>query len=423
MSAPRPTERIREGFRHLAEGRYEHAEREAQAGLAEFPEDPLAWHLMGAVRLKQGRAREAVERLMGAVRGAPRSAPAQLDLGNAWLAVGDTASAEAAFRAATELRPDWPAARDNLGRVLAHAGRDLEAVREFARAAAAGTREYGAMQACVDAIARHVRRGGPVPEPPPAERRAAPFTVVFCSPNEARLEAARARLEESLAGTGSDLVPILAPRSLASAYNAAARAARHDRIAFIHDDVALLSDAPWEVLAAALDHVDVVGLAGSERATGPAVLWSGHPHLHGWISYPAADGIAVEAAPLSLRCGLVRGIQALDGVLIAARTKAALAVGFDERTFGGFHFYDLDFSVRAHEDGFSLAVTTDVLALHASRGGFGEAWKADRDHFVAKYPALSAPAGDPHWYAATLGDIDQLRDFHAALASLAREAR
>ena len=190
----------------------------------------------------------------------------------------------------------------------------------------------------------------------------------------------------------------------------------------VHDDVDFVSRDPLGALAAAMREADVVGLAGSERATGPAVLWSGHPHLHGWVSYPAAQGKGLEAAPLSLRSGVIPGMQALDGLLIACRREVVLGVGFDAATFDAFHFYDLDFCVRAHRAGWRLAVTTEVLAVHASRGGFDQRWQRYRERFQAKFPDLAAPAGAPHWYAAAVADAAALRAFYATLREVARDA-
>ena len=41
---------------------------------------------------------------------------------------------------------------------------------------------------------------------------------------------------------------------------------------------------------------------------------------------------------------LVRNVQALDGLFMAARRSVIERVSFDPVTFDGFHGYDLDFS-------------------------------------------------------------------------------
>ncbi|HYE92437.1 MAG TPA: glycosyltransferase, partial [Terriglobales bacterium] len=410
---------LQAAYRALAAGDLDSAFAAAQERLADAPEDGMALHVVGVVRLKQARAGEARALLERASRGAPGSPHVRLDLGNACLADGDLDAALRAFAFAAAQRPAWAAPHLNAASALRRAGRLLDAAREYARAARAEPAEYSAMQACVDCVAEHVRaRPAPEAAPQAGGPRPLPWTIVFCSPDAARLAAARARLEPLARESGSELVAVLAPVSLAAAYNRAADQARHERILFVHDDVSFASMDPLGALERALREADVVGLAGSERATGPAVLWAGHPYLHGWVSYPAADGDGLEAAPLSLRHGIIPGIQTLDGLLIACSRDAARAVRFDADTFDGFDFYDLDFSLRAFRAGLRVAVSTEPLAVHASRGGFGDAWRRYRERFQRKFPELDAPAGAPHWYGAAMPDLPSLRAFYGELASL-----
>jgi tetratricopeptide (TPR) repeat protein len=418
MARGAPDAGLQAAYRALAAGDLAAAARAAEARREAEPDDAFAWHLLGVARMKEGRAAEARQLLERAAELDTGQAMMQLDLGNARLATEDAEGARAAFAQAARLRPGWAAAHYN-GGVAARKGGDLlGAARAFAAAARSDAREYAAMQACVECVAEHVRAGR-APEPAAIPTPAAmPFSIVFCSPDAARLEAARARLSQL--GGEAELLPMLAPRSLAAAYNEAARRARHEHVLFVHDDVEFISPAPLAFLSAALREADVVGLAGSERAAGPAVLWSGHPGLHGWVSYPAPQGDGLEAAPLSLRRGVVPAMQTLDGLAIACRREVALDVGFDAETFDAFHFYDLDFSIRAQRAGWRLAVTTEVLVVHASRGGFGAEWQRYRERFQRKFPELDAPAGAPHWYAAPLPDASALRAFYSLLGEAGR---
>lgn len=419
MSGVGQASRLQEGYHAVAAGDLDRARALGQAAAAEAPADALAWHLLGVVASKSGFMAEARGLFERARDLAPGNAVVRLDLGNALLASGDVAAAEDSFLHAARLRSGWAAPWVNLGIAWERGGRWLDAASAFAAAARADPREFAAMQSCVDCVARHAL-AAPIAAKHDAAMgtRDASFTIVFCSPDSERLERARARLAPLAEASGSELLPVLAPRSLAAAYNEAARAARHPRLLYIHDDVAFLSPAPLERLAEALTDADVVGVAGSERATGPAVLWSGHPYLHGWVTYPAEGGEGFEAAPLSLRTGCIPGIAALDGLLLAMPREVALSVGFDAVTFDAFHFYDLDFCVRAHASGKRLAVTTEVLALHDSRGGFGADWQRYRERFARKHPALDASAGAPHWYGARLPEVTCVLAFYRALRDL-----
>ena len=72
-------------------------------------------------------------------------------------------------------------------------------------------------------------------------------------------------------------------------------------------------------------------------------------------------------------------------MLIAATRKVCEAVSFDQETFDGFHFYDLDFSYRAFRAGYKLTVAYDILLIHDSRGVTNAAWERYAQLFARKY--------------------------------------
>lgn len=329
---------------------------------------------------------------VGEARAASREADAQYNRGIALRRGGDWRGAALAFRAAARLAPG----------------------------------DFDAVQNVVNTLAQAVRAGvDPFPEPGAGMPETAPgaaVSVVVCSVDAVRLERMRASFERAMRGRTSEFIVIGDARSLAAAYGAAVERCRHEIVIFSHDDVELASPGAMDAVEAALGACDIVGVAGSRRAAGPAVLWAGHPHLHGWVAYPAPGGAGWDATVFSLESGVLGGMQTLDGCLIACRRDAARRVGFDAATFDGFHFYDLDFCVRAHRAGYRLAVTTEVLAVHASRGGFGAQWQRYRARFQAKFPEMTQPAGAPHWYAAGVPDAAALRAFYATLRAIADEA-
>jgi GT2 family glycosyltransferase len=184
--------------------------------------------------------------------------------------------------------------------------------------------------------------------------------------------------------------------------------------------VELVSPGPFDALQRALERNDVVGLAGSRIASGPAMAWAGQPHLFGTVSYPVED--RWKATLYSPATGILGGMQVLDGLFFAARRATALATGFDAATFDGFHFYDLDFVYRAHRAGHAVAVTTEILAIHASEGSFDDAWRRYADRFVAKHPELQAPQGAACYFGrefARRGDLLRFHEEYNGLGSVA----
>jgi hypothetical protein len=352
-----------------------------------------------------------------------REAQAALKEGNVLNANGRIDEAIAAYRRAIGHDGDFAAAYYNLGIALRRARDWTGAALAFRSAARLDPKDFDSVQNAVATLAEAVNAGAhPGPAPGPAHGPSGEgegVSIIVCSIDEARLAKMRASFTAALAGRDHEFVVIRDARSLSEAYTRALERCRHDLVVFSHDDVELLSQRPFEALAAALRRCDVVGLAGSRRVTGPAVMWAGHPHVHGWVAYPAADAPGVwDASLFSLEAGLLEGMQALDGFVFAAHRETVRRVGFDAVAFDGFHFYDLDFTYRAHRAGLRLAVTTEVVAIHASSGKFGDDWRRYAGRFKAKFPALDAPVGDYHAYGARFGTTDAVLRFYGALRGL-----
>jgi hypothetical protein len=164
---------------------------------------------------------------------------------------------------------------------------------------------------------------------------------------------------------------------------------------------------------------DVVGVAGTRHLAGPTLGWAGQAAMEGWLVHTDATGAPWDFSLLALRGGLRPGVEALDGCFLAARTASARRIGFDERTFDGFHFYDLDFGLRARRAGLAVAVDTDILVRHASRGALGADWQAQAGRFVAKFaPMATEPAKPNHFHAARLGDREAALALHDELNGL-----
>jgi hypothetical protein len=349
-----------------------------------------------------------------------RDAHASLQQGNALRAAGQLTEAIAAYRTAAWLHPQGGAGHFNLGVALRAARDPRGAALAFRRALRCDPRDFAAMQNVVDSIADAVAAGAPTLFPRAHGERApgtTPISIVTCSIHPERLAAMQRNFLAALGTRAHEFIAITDAASLSEGYRRGLGAARHPIVAFCHDDVELVSPQPFEALDDALEVSDVVGLAGACLVGGPAVMWAGHPHLHGWIAYPGEG--SWEATLFSLESGIVGGMQGLDGVLFVARREAALAIGFDAATFDGFHFYDLDFTYRAHLAGLRVAITTDVTAVHASRGSFDDSWRRYAERFMAKYPELAAPKGAHHAYGAHFATQAQVMRFYDELRGLA----
>jgi GT2 family glycosyltransferase len=179
---------------------------------------------------------------------------------------------------------------------------------------------------------------------------------------------------------------------LSTIYNAAIdQAAQQPAIlVFIHDDV-LLYDFFWaDRIREAIEHFDVVGLAGNTRrfpkqpgwafAT-PNFQWDERQYLSGTVGHGVNGGWNNVSAfgPSGQACKL------LDGLMLIADSDTLIRSGvrFDEQF--KFHFYDMDFCRQAELKGLRMG-TWPLSVVHQSGGAFATPdWSAAYDLYLRKY--------------------------------------
>jgi hypothetical protein len=343
-----------------------------------------------------------LSRLLGALRGPP-STPA-----GAGAAEAPTARAEAALRAgrtgaAVEV-VHAAVAHGAMGPedciALAQALLSMRAFDDALRAATArddwvmspATRLKFTSHAAA-ARARRDARDGRRPSIHPMAAGARPrVSVIICSIDPPSFERAAASYRRLLAAVPHEIVGVHDAASLCEGYNKGARRARGDILLFSHDDVEILGDDFAARLLDTLGAADLVGIAGTSHLSRARWITRGHPHIHGQHGIPAAQRIDVQV--YSAGAAVVHGIEALDGVILAARRALWEAHPFDEATFRDWHLYDIDFSATAHAHGFRVAVRCDLPLIHYRRPGTASAdyqarWTAEARKFLAKHPRFA----------------------------------
>jgi GT2 family glycosyltransferase len=232
-------------------------------------------------------------------------------------------------------------------------------------------------------------------------------------------------LGKSLRAMPDELRPELALRfdnvgelrvGLPTIYNRAIEAApRGTVLLFVHDDVYLHDAFLQARLSEAIEHADIVGLAGSRGVPKDALSWAlgftDELACTGWHQGPSVrlagavshtnvgTGLLGPGAPpiASRFCygRLQAEVDWLDGLFLAApaNTLRASSVRFDERF--DFHLYDTDFCRQARAQNFVLS-TYPILVSHGSGGNYDSPeWKAAARLYRQKWSEVSPPAPSP----------------------------
>ena len=122
----------KEGFTLFDQGRLEEAEALCRA----HPDDPQAWHLLGLIALRRGRAEEAEEMIRRAISASPADSLFRVSLGQVLMAQGRAEDAVVAFTLAARLSPGQAWLWIALGESAMVARNHVEAGRAFKQALA-----------------------------------------------------------------------------------------------------------------------------------------------------------------------------------------------------------------------------------------------------------------------------------------------
>lgn len=211
-------------------------------------------------------------------------------------------------------------------------------------------------------------------------------SIVICSNDRARFDRVVANFHDRLGPRPHEIVGIHDARSLCEGYNRGVDRSRGEIVVFAHDDIRIVSPDFAPKLFASLAECDVVGVAGTTLLRNPGWPRSGWPYLAGQVGHPNPDGKRVVTV-FGLQDRLVRDAQALDGLFFAVRRAALERVRFDESTFDGWHFYDIDFTFSAFLAGLRLGIRTDMLLWHNSAGRLDERWTHYAGRLLRKHGA------------------------------------
>jgi GT2 family glycosyltransferase len=235
-------------------------------------------------------------------------------------------------------------------------------------------------------------------------------TIIICSPDAAKFQKTAAMYARFWPPDQLQVFHIPDARSLAEAYNRGIRAAGGEVIIFSHDDLEILSPDLAQRLGAHLERFDMVGVAGTTLMGHPRWLQAGPPYIFGQVAHTIPEGYMVDIYGASRR--VVGQIQGLDGLFLAIKAPVARAVMFDEQTFDGFHCYDVDFTFRAYQAGYKLAVACDIQVLHDSPGSFDETWEVHARRFIDKHASRlpPLPPKEFNWAWAKVNDKDAIRE-------------
>ncbi|MBS3155733.1 hypothetical protein J4413_00665 [Candidatus Woesearchaeota archaeon] len=210
------------------------------------------------------------------------------------------------------------------------------------------------------------------------------ISIIVCSKDKTLLEGLNGNVEKTI-GCEFEILGIdnKIGNSICYVYNEGVKKAKYPYLCFVHEDVRFLTENWGRKVVEKLENneVGVLGVAGSSLMPENGMWFSvKKPFVMGRVVH------VVNGKERLDRYGSIREdgeVVVLDGLFLACRKEVGEKFLFDEE-LDGFHFYDVDFSLRVSKE-LKNIVTYDILLKHFSGGKKDESYERLRKKFIEKH--------------------------------------
>lgn len=222
------------------------------------------------------------------------------------------------------------------------------------------------------------------------------ISIIICSVNQNYLKDVSENILYSI-GVEYELLVWdnrIAKKGLCEVYNMMAAKAKYDYLCFLHEDI-LFENTGWgKILCDVFAKNPAIGMTGVAGSNYKSKMYSGW-----YTGVPAFDAVNITHRhratgedvkmykPVASQKDALHRVVCIDGVMINCRRSLWEKVKFDEQLIKGFHFYDIDFSLRAGALT-EIVVLLNIDIVHITFGGdFGDKWVAEAIRFHQHSPS------------------------------------
>ena len=191
------------------------------------------------------------------------------------------------------------------------------------------------------------------------------FSIIICS----RQKDIPERLQKSIAETIGVPYEVVVidnsnnDHSLFSAYNEGVRRSKGEILCFCHDDI-LFHTAGWGSSIRKIftdDSIGAVGVIGTHFLPNAPMYWWSSPFISQYSVNNDKGDVQLNDNREYFH-GDIADVVAVDGVCFFIPRRLFDSIRFDDRTYQGFHVYDMDICLQVQELGKRVCVT-DVLTI------------------------------------------------------------
>jgi len=189
------------------------------------------------------------------------------------------------------------------------------------------------------------------------------ISIIICSRTASISDALIKNIDQTI-GIAYELVIIDNSNnvySIFSAYNEGVKRSKYEVLCFMHDDIIFKTNDWGKSVMNRFNapNLGAIGVAGSPYyAILPGAWWSG-----GYISQSI---YGEQELAYQTKKDNALPVVVLDGLWFCVRKSLFSMIRFDDTTFNGFHFYDIDISLQIQQKGYKILSVYDILIQHSS---------------------------------------------------------
>jgi glycosyltransferase involved in cell wall biosynthesis len=208
------------------------------------------------------------------------------------------------------------------------------------------------------------------------------ISIIICSVNASELKRVKDNIHDTI-GCDYEIISIDNKEGhygICEAYNRGASIAKGDILCFMHEDISF-ETRNWGTkvkLHFSDPSVGLIGIAGgSSKSLIPSswspAIFNSEINLVQHFKFSERKSSYINKTSYPDDAGMLRKVVAIDGVWMCIPKKVFTRFRFDEKTFEGFHGYDIDLSLQVYSE-YSVCVVFDILIHHYSEGSFNQKW-------------------------------------------------
>lgn len=177
--------------------------------------------------------------------------------------------------------------------------------------------------------------------------------------------------------------------SIFSAYNEGVRRSKGDILCFMHDDI-LYKTTGWGTKVEKMledESIGIVGVIGSYVMTKDYGYWDMmQPYVTGRVPYGNnRDFEAVNDGNYYYDENCSPEVVAVDGMWFCMPKRIFTDIMFDEVTYSGFHFYDMDICMHSLMAGYKNEIMRNIDIFHYCYPQYNYQYTQSMKKFFAKW--------------------------------------